>query len=73
MNGIRGRPNISMIEVNITDIIVETKNPSTVNFVMLLILRLRTARRIAPGIINKDGKTNIALNSHDVFARHEVK
>jgi hypothetical protein len=62
-----------MIEVNITDTIVETKNPSTVNFVMLLIPCLRIARRIAPGMINKDGRTNITLISHDVFVRHEAK
>jgi hypothetical protein len=62
-----------MIEVSITDMIVEIKYPSTISFVMLLTLRLRIARRNAPGMINKDGMTNTTLNSQEVFVRHKIK
>jgi hypothetical protein len=51
VNGTRERLSISMIDVNITDIIVETKKPSTVNFIMLSMSRLRAVRRITPGMI----------------------
>jgi hypothetical protein len=51
VNGIIGRPSISMIDVNITDIVVEVKKPSTVNFTMLLMSRRRAVRRITPGMI----------------------
>ena len=62
-----------MIDVNSTAINVEVKKPSTINFIMLLMLCLKIAKIITPGTINKDGRTNIALNSGGVFVRHEVK
>ena len=57
----------------VLDINIETKKPSTVNFMILSMLRLRTVRRITPGIINKDGRTSMALNSDGAFIKHEVK
>ena len=62
-----------MTDVNITDISVETKKPSTVNFMMLSILRFRTVRSITPGMMNKDGRTSMALKSDGIFIKHEVK
>ena len=62
-----------MIEVSIVDIIVEIKYPSTISFVMLLILHLRIVRKNAHGIINKDIRTNTILNSQKVFIRHKIK
>jgi len=62
-----------MIDVESTDINVETKKLSTINFVISATVRLKTARRIKPGMMNKEGKTSMALNSGGVFIEHKVK
>jgi hypothetical protein len=64
---------MSMVEVSVADIIVETKNPSTINFVILSTLRLVIIRIITPGMTNKDGIANMDLNSGGVFVRDKMK
>lgn len=74
VNGVRKRPLVSRIDVDMHTITVDTKNPSTTNCnVLVPIPFLRTAKSITPGKMNVAGKAIMAMNNGGMAVKEKPK